>query len=178
MRKRIPRARAAAKKGLGWKHLVESARRAQKLAYCPYSRFPVGAAVLTAAGKVFTGANVENASYGLSLCAERVAIFRAVASGLREIKAVAVAAKLPRPCGACRQVMSEFSRPKTPVYLFKVAASKDGALRKTTVGSLIPHAFDPVESGLLPFDPRPEENPSPAETEGRRRRRKDGKPEA
>lgn len=91
--------------------LFENAKKAKERAYCPYSKFKVGAAVLTGTGKIFTGSNVENASYGLSCCAERVAVFKAVAAGERVIKAVAVAGsgKLSAaPCGACRQVIHEF----------------------------------------------------------------------
>lgn len=90
--------------------LVRAARTARRRAYAPYSRFPVGAAVLAASGAVVAGCNVENASYGLSMCAERAAIHRAVAEGHRRLRAVAVAAGHDgaMPCGACRQVMQEF----------------------------------------------------------------------
>ena len=92
--------------------LLAAAREAAGGAYAPYSGFPVGAAVLTADGTVITGCNVENASYGLTVCAERVAVFAAAAAGHRELRAVAVVA--PRalgatPCGACRQVLNEFA---------------------------------------------------------------------
>ena len=83
-------------------------RRARRRAYAPYPRYPVGAAVLAADGTVLTGANIENASYGLSMCAERVAIFAAAAAGHRRVPAVAVATRSPKPCspcGACRQAM-------------------------------------------------------------------------
>ncbi|HET8678521.1 MAG TPA: cytidine deaminase [bacterium] len=90
--------------------LVRAARGARRHAYAPYSRFPVGAAVLTTSGAIVAGCNVENASYGLSICAERAAIHRAVAQGHRRLRAVAVAAGQSgaMPCGACRQVMQEF----------------------------------------------------------------------
>ncbi|MGH2406058.1 MAG: cytidine deaminase [bacterium] len=90
--------------------LVRAARAARRRAYAPYSRFPVGAAVLAASGAVVAACNVENASYGLSMCAERAAMHRAVAEGYRRLRAVAVAAgqKGAMPCGACRQVMAEF----------------------------------------------------------------------
>ena len=90
--------------------VVRAARDARRHAYAPYSRFPVGAAVLTASGAVVAGCNVENASYGLSICAERAAIHRAVAQGHRRLRAVAVAGGQngAMPCGACRQVMQEF----------------------------------------------------------------------
>src|SRR4051812_35628019 len=89
--------------------LINAAKQAQKMAYCPYSRYPVGAAVLTASGRIFAGCNVENASFGLSLCAERNAIFAAVGHGQKQIRAIAVVARAARPCGACRQVMLEFA---------------------------------------------------------------------
>lgn len=92
--------------------LLALARRARRRAHAPYSRFKVGAALLTASGKVATGCNVENASYGLTICAERNAIFHAIASGERKFAAMAIvaASKQPlRPCGACLQVMAEFA---------------------------------------------------------------------
>jgi cytidine deaminase len=93
------------------RQLLEVARAAAMRAYAPYSSFPVGAAVMTGDGTIVSGANVENASYGLTVCGERAAVFRAVAEGYREIRAVAVSApKAPgtTPCGACRQVLDEF----------------------------------------------------------------------
>jgi cytidine deaminase len=94
-----------------WQALAAAARAASAHAYCPYSRFAVGAAVRTAEGRVFSGCNVENASFGLSICAERNAIFQAVAAGARDIVAVAVytpTAEPVTPCGACRQVIAQF----------------------------------------------------------------------
>ena len=91
--------------------LTVAAREASASAYCPYSNFRVGASVLTSDGVIIGGCNLENASYGLSICAERVAIFQAVASGHREIRAVVLytpTAKPVTPCGACRQVLAEF----------------------------------------------------------------------
>lgn len=93
------------------RRLLQRARQARKKAFAPFSRFKVGAAVETPGGRIYTGANVENASYGLTLCAERVAIFYAVAQGERRFKRVAVVAdseKLTGPCGACRQIIWEF----------------------------------------------------------------------
>ncbi|MGH8459607.1 MAG: cytidine deaminase [Nevskiales bacterium] len=93
------------------KRLLSRARQARKKAFAPYSKFKVGAAVETASGRVYTGTNVENASYGLTLCAERVAILYAVAQGERRFKRVGVVAdsdKLTGPCGACRQIIWEF----------------------------------------------------------------------
>lgn len=135
--------------------LIEAAVEAQKRAYCPYSRYPVGAAVLTDTGRVFSGCNVENASYGLSMCAERVAIYHAVTGGHDAIAAVAVVAAAGKPCGACRQVMSEFSDKDTPLYIVDLNPTT-GRRRvvKTTVFKLLPMAFDPLASGLLPQNPR------------------------
>ena len=94
-----------------YRELLKVAFGAAQNAYAPYSKFKVGAALLTKSSKVFTGANIENSSYGLTICAERVAIFNAVSSGHRDIEAVAVCAPIigrVAPCGACRQVISEF----------------------------------------------------------------------
>jgi cytidine deaminase len=90
--------------------LITAAKRAQRRAYAPYSKFRVGAALLTTTGEVFTGCNVENASYGLTICAERVAVTQAVRDGHRKFKAIAVVAPNAAlsPCGACRQVLAEF----------------------------------------------------------------------
>lgn len=131
--------------------LVQAAKSARKRAYCPYSKHPVGAAVLAESGRVYTGANVENASYGLSLCAERVAVFNAVTRGENRLKAVAVACKDARPCGACRQVIMEFSDKSTALVL--VSTGSDDGRDKVTVtraALLLPGAFDPLASGLLP----------------------------
>jgi cytidine deaminase len=92
--------------------LLHAARTAAKNAYAPFSKLNVGAAVLTANGRIFSGCNIENSSYGLTVCAERVAIFKAVSAGQREIKALLVytdTARLTPPCGACLQVTNEFS---------------------------------------------------------------------
>jgi cytidine deaminase len=121
--------------------LLQAALDAARLAHCPYSRFHVGAAVL-AGGKLFTGCNVENASYGLTVCAERVAIFSAVAAGERRLEAIAVACPdappdspppYRMPCGACRQVMAEFAGEDLPVFIHGV-----GKLR---LRDLLPNAF-------------------------------------
>ncbi|MBU6485916.1 MAG: cytidine deaminase [Betaproteobacteria bacterium] len=96
-----------------WLQLADAARRASANAHCPYSRFRVGAAVLTGDGGIAAGCNVENASYGLTVCAERSAVTRAVADGARSIEAVVVytpTAEPVTPCGACRQVIAEFGR--------------------------------------------------------------------
>ena len=98
-----------------WKSLIEAAWEAREMAYAPYSKFQVGAALLAKDGRIFLGCNVENISYGLTNCAERVAIGAAIAAGVREFVAVAVVADtgVPiSPCGACRQVLAEFGVPK------------------------------------------------------------------
>jgi len=103
--------------------LLDAAQTAREKSYSPYSHFKVGAAVLTQDGKIFSGTNIENASYGLTVCAERNAIFKAIGEGHRRFEALAlVTQKLPglkfnSPCGACRQVMSEFFAPTTPIYI-------------------------------------------------------------
>ena len=120
--------------------LVATATAARERARAPYSRFAVGAAVVDSAGRFVGGCNVENASYGLTMCAERVALFRAVAEDLGEIAALAVAvdgAAPVAPCGACRQVMIELCPPAAEVIL----APLDGGHRIFTVASLLPEAF-------------------------------------
>jgi len=118
--------------------LISRATAARENAYCPYSGFAVGAAVLTADGRIYTGCNVENASYGLTNCAERTAVLKAVSEGAREIVAVAVVAEgePPPPCGACRQVLAEFG-PRAEVVL----ASTAGERIRTSVDALLPGAF-------------------------------------
>ncbi|MCM2266976.1 MAG: cytidine deaminase [Elusimicrobiales bacterium] len=129
--------------------LIDAAKAAQKNAYCPYSRYPVGAAVLTDNGRIYTGCNVENASFGLAICAERVAIFKAVSHGEKRIKALCVAAKSAKPCGACRQVIVEFA-PKDAeiIYVDWQPLEKKEKITRTTAGRLLPHAFNPSEAGL------------------------------
>ena len=103
--------------------LLDAAQAARENSYSPYSHFKVGAAVLTDEGQIFSGTNIENSSYGLTVCAERNALFAAVGAGQRRLKALALVTqkiaglKFNSPCGACRQVMSEFLAPDTPVYI-------------------------------------------------------------
>ena len=108
-----------------------------KMAYAPYSHFQVGAAVLAESGKIYGGANVENASYGATVCAERSAIFAAVNAGERNLKAIAVT---ETPCGVCRQVMREFCDPKA----FKVIVGKStDDFKVFTLDELLPESFGP-----------------------------------
>ncbi|MDP6490870.1 MAG: cytidine deaminase [Kiritimatiellia bacterium] len=122
--------------------LLAAAAAARKHAHAPYSNYQVGAALLTEDEGVITGCNVENASYGLTICAERVAIGAAIAAGKRRFKAIAIVADggpPPFPCGACRQVLAEFCRPDTPVYI--AGSGYTGDYESTTLGALLPHAF-------------------------------------
>jgi cytidine deaminase len=123
------------------RRLEKSARAAAARAYAPYSKFPVGAAVIGGTGRVYAGCNVENASFGLCNCAERSAVFSAVAAGERSIKAVAVYTPTPlpvAPCGACRQVIHEFG-PEARVI--SVCDSKSRI--ETSLSALLPGAFGP-----------------------------------
>lgn len=124
------------------RRLLESARKAMAKAYAPYSRFKVGAAVLTANDKVFTGCNVENASYGLTICAERSAAVSAVSAGERRFKAVAiiVAGKKPAcPCGACLQVLSEFAAADMKILMASSGNLK--APKTARLSELLPRQF-------------------------------------
>lgn len=126
--------------------LIEAAREARDRAYVPYSRFAVGAAVLTRSGRIFSGCNIENASYGLTVCAERVAALGAVVAGEREHVAVAVIADVPGgfpyPCGACRQVLAEFG-PNMTVIVANIA----GEQRTHSLRELLPEAFSSASLG-------------------------------
>ncbi|XP_026209283.1 cytidine deaminase isoform X3 [Anabas testudineus] len=122
------------------KELLSKCLQAKDMAHCPYSQFPVGAAILTEDGAIITGCNVENASYGLTVCAERTAIQRAVAEGHKKFKAIAVTCDIKDnfvgPCGACRQVLMEFGS-NWIVYLTK----PDGSYKETSLSELLPLAF-------------------------------------
>jgi len=121
--------------------LVDAAARARKNAYSPYSGVKIGAAVLTSKGRIHSGCNVENSSYGLSCCAERTAVFNAVSAGERDIEAIAVVGEsdeFTSPCGACRQVMVEFN-PRMKV----LRRGADGFSEDTTAGDLLPAHFNP-----------------------------------
>lgn len=120
------------------KELMKMARKARQNAYAPYSHFAVGAALLAESGKVYTGCNIENASYGLTCCAERNAIFAAVGAGERRFKMLAVAADSPEPvapCGACRQVIAEFGIPLV------VMGNLKEATKTMTAEELLPYGF-------------------------------------
>lgn len=119
--------------------LMAEAERARAMAYAPYSRFAVGAALLTTSGKLFLGCNVENASYGLTTCAERTAVFSAVSAGERTFAAIAVTAREGHgapPCGACRQVLHEFA---PDLWVFW--RDDRGRLLKRRLSALLPKAF-------------------------------------
>ena len=120
------------------KELMKMARKARQNAYAPYSRFAVGAALLAESGRVYTGCNIENASYGLTCCAERNAIFAAVGAGERRFKMLAVAADSPEPvapCGACLQVIAEFGIPLV------VMGNLKEAIKTMTAEELLPYGF-------------------------------------
>ena len=121
--------------------LLATAAEAAGHAYCPYSNYRVGAALAAADGTVFMGCNVENASYGLTNCAERTALFSAVATGRREFAAIAIVADgdaVPYPCGACRQALAEFCGPDFEVHIAN--AGRDNA-QTLTLAELLPHTF-------------------------------------
>lgn len=120
--------------------LLSLARQAMQYSYSPYSRYAVGAALLCADGRVFTGCNVENASFGLTNCAERTALFKAISEGAREFTAVAIASNgsMPYPCGACRQALNEFA-PELRV----LTVDGEGRTGETTLSALLPHGFGP-----------------------------------
>jgi cytidine deaminase len=122
-----------------YKKLISEAEKARKRAYTPYSKFQVGAAVLCDDGKIFTGCNIENASFSLAVCAERVAIFKAISEGSTKFEAMAVVGDTDKPCspcGACRQVISEFSE---DIPLIMVNLKGDAKIKK--IKELLPEAF-------------------------------------
>ncbi len=123
--------------------LCAAAQEARENAYAPYSRFTVGAALLSESGKVYTGCNIENAAFSPTVCAERVALFKAVSEGQRLFSALAVAGGKSEentditPCGVCRQTLSEFCDPTMPVYLVR----ENGDIDTVTLGELLPLSF-------------------------------------
>jgi cytidine deaminase len=125
---------------ISYEKLISVAKEARENAYCPYSKFKVGAAVLTEKGDIYTGCNVENASYGLTICAERVAICKAVSAGDRNIKAIAVvldSSDFGVPCGACRQFIYEFGKD-----IDVIMASVSGKYEVKKISELLPAAFE------------------------------------
>ena len=130
--------------------LVAAALRARRAAVAPYSRFAVGAALATKSGGIYTGANVESASYGLTCCAERVALFKALTDGAREFTAITVAARLDGgalPCGACRQLLAEYA-PEARVFI--VDSRRPRVVREFTVAELLPLAFADFRASAQP----------------------------
>jgi len=120
--------------------LIQIAIEARKKAYVPYSHYPVGAALLTKSGKIYTGANIENAAFSVTICAERTAIFKAVSEGERDLQAIAVVTKNGgTPCGSCRQVMAEFN-PNMKIY---IANEKGELVQETILKEILPGYFGP-----------------------------------
>ena len=127
---------------LNKKELIELARKARQQAYAPYSKFPVGAALLCASGRVYTGCNVENISYGLTMCAERIALFKAVSEGEQEFRAIAVVTDNgSSPCGACRQVLSEFGSNMEII----IAQGNGDRYEVYSLDDLYPRRFDSID---------------------------------
>lgn len=126
--------------------LVNLAQRARERAFAPYSGFSVGAALLAPSGRVYTGCNVENASYPLCMCAERTAVFKAISEGEQEFEAIAVVtATGAMPCGACRQVLREFGGPDGDLRV--IVADLEGNSRTFTIDQLLPEGFTPDQLG-------------------------------
>ena len=130
-----------------YRSLMESAARAREFSYSPYSHYCVGAALLTADGRIYTGCNVENAGLSATNCAERTAIFKAVSEGIRDFSAIAVVggrqgevSPFCAPCGVCRQVLAEFCSPDMPVIL---GTPED--FKVYTLGELLPFSFTPAD---------------------------------
>jgi cytidine deaminase len=120
--------------------LIKQANDVRKFAYAPYSKYPVGAALLTSSGKVYTGVNIENVAFPDGICAERVAVFKAVSEGEKTFTAVAVVTPNGgTPCGSCRQVLSEFSRD----LVILLGNSEGEFLRETSLAAMLPDAFTP-----------------------------------
>ena len=122
--------------------LIKTAVEARKWAYAPYSNYPVGAALLTTSGRIYDGVNVENAAYPTTICAERVAVFKAVSEGERDFQAIAVVTENGgSPCGSCRQVLAEFGLQIT-VLIANVAGD---LIQEIVLGDLLPQAFTPKD---------------------------------
>ena len=124
-----------------WEDLVAASRDARSQAYAPYSEFAVGAAVLTKGGSIFPGCNVENASYGLTICAERTAVCAAIAAGQQDIVAVCISLTgTPVPCGTCRQFLYEFN-PSMTVLIDDLSTDNDAAPETVLLSDLLPRGF-------------------------------------
>ncbi len=122
--------------------LIDLAKEARRRAYAPYSNYPVGAALRTRSGRIFTGCNVENAAYPTSMCAERIAIYKAVSEGEKEFDVIAVVTSNGgTPCGSCRQVMAEFGLDTVVL----IADGEGRLVQETTVAGLLPGAFTPKD---------------------------------
>ena len=129
------------------KALIEAAREVRERAHAPYSKFKVGAALFSRNGRIFTGCNVENASYGLTLCAERAALVSAVSGGEREFEALAICAPgAPAPCGACRQVLNEFG----PELMILMVNSSNHETARTHLSTLLPEASQQDSLDICP----------------------------
>jgi cytidine deaminase len=125
--------------------LIDLADEARRRAYVPYSHYPVGAALRTKSGRIFTGVNVENAAYPTGMCAERTAVFKAISEGEREFEVIAVVTDNGgSPCGSCRQVLAEFGLDT----LVLIGDGKKQLVQETTVGDLLPGAFTPEDLGV------------------------------
>ena len=125
-----------------YRELLDAAKRAMEFSYSPYSKFPVGAAVLMADGSVFTGCNIENANFTGTICAERTAFVKAISEGKRDFAIVAVACKSAMdawPCGQCRQFMAEFGQD-----ILVIVDSADGSIKELTLGQLLPERIEPA----------------------------------
>jgi cytidine deaminase len=124
------------------KKLIQSAIDIRARAYAPYSDYPVGAALLVESGKIYTGVNIENAAYPVTMCAERVAVFKAVSAGEKNFKMIAVVTDNGgSPCGSCRQVLAEFGLDTVVL----IADQKGNLMERTTVSDLLPDAFTPQD---------------------------------
>jgi len=120
--------------------LIQTAREVRRWAYAPYSHYPVGAALLTASGRIYDGVNVENAAYPATMCAERVAVFKAISQGEREFRAIAVVTENGgSPCGSCRQVLAEFGLDIAVL----IADAAGNLLAELPLSELLPQAFTP-----------------------------------
>lgn len=129
--------------------LAQAAVDARKYSYCKYSNYAVGSAVIGGSGNLYKGCNVENVSYGLSNCGERTAMFNAISNGESSIKMLAVAGVNPNPCGACRQVMSEFMKPNAKVLIVNVNdKTKKFTVKQTTMAKILPMSFNLEDAGF------------------------------